>query len=115
MGDAKHIDTVNIQAVGYRDEHAIGDYQHQMAVGIANGDFPSHWRNGKGSRLHSSRVQWKRRSRLRLEFDFKERRCSVFLNDRLLGKLTEDFPQHFFPAVSLRYRNTSVKTTCFEV
>merc|ERR1712150_204032 len=101
MGDAKHIDTVNIQAVGYRDEHAIGD-------------FPSHWRNGKGSRLHSSRVQWKRRSRLRLEFDFKERRCSVFLNDRLLGKLTEDFPQHFFPAVSLRYRNTSVKTTCFE-
>merc|ERR1719242_248417 len=105
--DAKYIESANIGT-------CIGE-QHQMTVFIRDNDYPSRIINGNASKIQSNRVKWNIGDRLGLDFDLKGRRCTVFLNDQLLGNLTDDLPDTFFLGVSPHHQSTKVETTMFEI
>merc|ERR1719242_1372744 len=104
--DAKYIESANT-------DFYIGG-QHQMTVFIRDNDYPYRYINGEESEFQSDPVKWNIGDRLRLDFDLKGRRCTVFLNDQLLESLTENLPGTFYLAVSAKWKDTKLETTMFE-
>merc|ERR1719361_2132296 len=88
----------------------IGGQQHQIAVEMGTNYYPMRFINGNSSsKIQSNKVKWNIGDRLRLDFDLKGRRCTVFLNDQLLGSLTDDLPDTFYLAMSAYYENTKLE------
>ena len=54
-------------------------------------------------------------NRFRLHFDFKERVCKAYYNERTIGLLTADLPARIHIAASVYYHGTAVETTLFAV
>jgi len=105
--DGKHIEEADV-------EESLG-YEHQTCVDIKDRQRPSRYSNFQDSnKIGSKAVRWNIGDRLRLYFDLKAPRCTVFLNDRSLGSLTDDLPKRFYLGASVEDRGTKLETTVFE-
>ena len=105
--NAKYIGSAGIYS-------AIGYARDQIAFQIWDNGYPGRAINGQSFNVHDNEVRWRIGDRVRLNFDCKGRRCTVFLNDQLLEILTDDLPENFFLAISLFWWNTELETTLFQ-
>merc|ERR1719277_1593876 len=104
--------------MGFRDAKPIGSALtgHEVGFRIQDNYYPQrvvNGRSGHNDNPYPHFVKWNIGDRVRLDFDCKGRRCSAYLNDQLLGTLTEDLPKRFYLAISACFVKTAFETTFF--
>ena len=103
--DAKHIDSA---------KNGVSTGENHILLDINDKEEPGKFIDGAYDKMSADKVQWEKDDRVRLDFDCKEGVCNAFLNDQLLGKLTDDLPETFICAISLDSENTRMETTLFD-
>ena len=99
----------------FKSWKAFGYKVNEVALEVNDGHCPYIFTLGTATHLHRKSILWSVGDRLRLHFDFTERKCSAFYNGDFLGVLSEDLPRKLYLAASLLYANSSFECTLFEL
>lgn len=97
----------------------IGKTQNQLGMSVFDGGPAGIYTNDNMTRAPSEfKIDTKVGDRIRLEFDFKAKKCNAFYNDEEIGLLTDHLPHQIYLAVSvygsMASRVISFETTLFE-
>merc|ERR1719325_163759 len=102
--DAKHIE--NTMDGKAPVKKCIGGHRHQFALNIEPDGAYCHWKEfgtydrGSFERISDDDQRLKLENGDRVKLEFRNGRCTAYLNDKLLGEMNKDVPDSFYFAIS---------------